>query len=60
MNAKISMFVICVEAIISLLLYHLYDCTLKIYGIIDPLPFDKIPLINIAALGIPCMLLEIC
>ena len=27
MNAKISMFVICVEAIIYLLLYNLHDCT---------------------------------
>ena len=28
-NAKISVFVICVEAIIYLLLYNLYDCTFK-------------------------------
>ena len=27
MNAKISVFVICVEAIIYLLLYNLHDCT---------------------------------
>ena len=27
MNAKISVFVICVEAIIYWLLYNLYDCT---------------------------------
>ena len=27
MNAKISMFVLCVEAIICLLLYSLHDCT---------------------------------
>ena len=27
MNAKISMFVMCVEAIIYLLLYNLHDCT---------------------------------
>ena len=27
MNAKISLFVICVEAIIYLLLYNLHDCT---------------------------------
>ena len=27
MNAKISVFVICVEAIIYLLLYDLHDCT---------------------------------
>ena len=26
MNAKISVFVVCVEAIIYLLLYNLYDC----------------------------------
>ena len=29
MNAKISVFVICVEAIIYWLLYHLHDCTFK-------------------------------
>ena len=29
MNAKISVFVICVEAIIYLLLYDLPDCTFK-------------------------------
>ena len=27
MNAKISVFVICVEAIVYLLLYNLHDCT---------------------------------
>ena len=30
MNAKISMFVVSVEAIIYFLLYNLYDCTFKI------------------------------
>ena len=29
MNAKVSVFVICVEAIIYLLLYNLHDYTLK-------------------------------
>ena len=29
MNAKISEFAICVEAIIYLLLYNLHDCTFK-------------------------------
>ena len=29
MNAKISMFVVCVEAIIYFLLYNLHDCTFK-------------------------------
>ena len=29
MNAKISVFVVCVEAIISLLLHNLHDCTFK-------------------------------
>ena len=29
MNAKISVFVVCVEAIIYLLLYNLHDCTFK-------------------------------
>ena len=29
MNAKISVFIICVEAIIYLLLYSLHDCTFK-------------------------------
>ena len=29
MNAKISVFVICVEVITYLLLYNLYDCTFK-------------------------------
>ena len=31
MNASISEFVICVEAIIYLLLYNLHDCTFQIY-----------------------------
>ena len=30
MNAKISVFVICVEAIMYLLLYNLHDCTFKV------------------------------
>ena len=30
MNAKISMFVLCVEAIIHLLLYSLHDCTFNV------------------------------
>ena len=29
MNAKISVYVICAEAIIYLLLYNLHDCTFK-------------------------------
>ena len=29
MNAKISVFVICVEVIICLLLHNLHDCTFK-------------------------------
>ena len=29
MNAKISLIIICVEAIIYLLLYNLHDCTFK-------------------------------
>ena len=29
MNAEISLFVVCVEAIIYLLLYNLQDCTFK-------------------------------
>ena len=29
MNAKMSVFVICVEAIIYMLLYSLHDCTFK-------------------------------
>ena len=29
MNAKISVFIICVEAIIYLLLFNLHDCTFK-------------------------------
>ena len=32
MNAKISVFVICVGAILHLLLYNLHDCTFKIYN----------------------------
>ena len=31
MNAKISVFVTCVEAIIYLLLYDLHDCSFKEY-----------------------------
>ena len=35
MNAKISVFVICVEAIIYLLLYNLLDCTFnEIMGLV--------------------------
>ena len=30
MNAKISVFVICIEATIYLLLYDLHDCTFKV------------------------------
>ena len=30
MNAKISIFVICAQAIIYLLLHHLHDCTFEI------------------------------
>ena len=30
MNVKISVFVICVKAIIYLLLYNLHDCTFKV------------------------------
>ena len=29
MNAKISVFIVCAEAIIYLLLYYLHDCTFK-------------------------------
>ena len=32
MNAKISVFVICFEAIVYVLLYNLHDCTFKIPG----------------------------
>ena len=32
MNAKISVFVIFVEAIIHLLLYNLHDCTFKTHA----------------------------
>ena len=31
MNTKISVFVICVEEIIYLLLYNLYDCTFNLF-----------------------------
>ena len=34
MNAKISVFVICVEAIIYLLLYNLHDCTFKMFSVV--------------------------
>ena len=40
MNAKISVFVICVEAIIDLLSHNLHDCTFK-----NPLKFSCIDLI---------------
>ena len=39
MNAKISVFVICVEAIIYLLLYHLHDCTFKNFAKFLRMPF---------------------
>ena len=32
MNAKLSMFVICVEAIIYVLLYNFHGCTFKVAG----------------------------
>ena len=35
MNAKVSAFVICVEAIIYLLLYNLHDCTFNARWQID-------------------------
>ena len=39
MNAKISVFFICVEAIIYLLLCNLHDCTLHIFKISEILIF---------------------
>ena len=38
MNEKTSVFVICVEAIIYLLLYNLYDYTLKVFRPLLSLP----------------------
>ena len=35
MNAKISVFVICVEEIIYLLLYNLHDCTFNVLKVND-------------------------
>ena len=32
MNVKMSVFVICIEAITYLLLYNLHDCTFKSHG----------------------------
>ena len=43
-NAKISVFVICVEAIIYLLLYNLHDCTFK--GIDEKLPKNRLLIAN--------------
>ena len=34
MNAKVSVFVICVEAIVCLLLYNLHDCTFNFEHVI--------------------------
>ena len=34
-NAKIAVFFICVEAIIYLLLYNLYACTLKMFNLVS-------------------------
>ena len=36
-NAKMSVFVICVDVIIYLLLYGLHDCTFKIYNLYETL-----------------------
>ena len=36
MNAKISVFIICTEAIIYLLLYILQDCTFKLRHYFSP------------------------
>ena len=33
MNGKVSVFVICVKAIIFLLLYNLHDCTFELIGV---------------------------
>ena len=35
MNAKISVFVVCVAAIIYLLLYNLHDCTFNMHKYIE-------------------------
>ena len=35
MNAKTSVFVICIEAIIHLLLYNWHDCTFKVVSLIS-------------------------
>ena len=57
MNAEISVFVICVEAIIYLLLYNLHDCTFKIIGMIssrnDFYTYHCIVLIGLISSGNP-------
>ena len=42
MNAKISVFVICVQAIIYLLLYNLHDCTFKVKNRIAPTLLEEV------------------
>ena len=42
MYAKISVFVICAEAIIYLLLYNLHECTFKSVCNINPLVINDI------------------
>ena len=41
MNAKIYVFVICVEAIIYLLLCNLHDCTFNLIKFFESNRFDK-------------------
>ena len=43
MNVKISVFVICVEAIIYLLLYNLHDCAFKLFYQFSILLFISFP-----------------
>ena len=43
MNAKISVFVICVEAIIYLLLYNLHDCTSNLKAVCLKLCLKETP-----------------
>ena len=51
MNAKISVFLICVEAIIYVLLYNLHDCTFKQQCLTNHLSFTDSENINLGMLN---------
>ena len=41
MNANFSVFLICVEGIIYLLIYNLHDCTFKPFDLLNTIPLNR-------------------